>query len=132
MTAEPVEEFAVEADPGRLTASFPIHDSYADALHAAHLPAFERPGLPAPRVLVRADGGPWCVALTVDADDLRSAYRTWSSRSDIAAAARAFATRAAARSDMSDEQIDAIRVECGLEPLFTKQEQGVLFATTRT
>lgn len=51
-------EYAIEADPGKLTASFPTFDSLDAALRAATVPAFEREGLPWPRVLTRR-GGQW-------------------------------------------------------------------------
>lgn len=59
-------EFAIEADPGKFTASFPIFDSLEAALAAASAPAMEREGLPLPRVLTRR-GGRWyevCAAPT--------------------------------------------------------------------
>lgn len=59
-------EYAIEADPGKLTASFPTFDSLDAAIRAATVPAFEREGLPWPRVLTRR-GGRWypvCAAPT--------------------------------------------------------------------
>lgn len=46
-------EYAIEADPGKCTASFPTFDTAAEAFEAANVPAFTRDGLPAPRVLRR-------------------------------------------------------------------------------
>lgn len=46
-------EYALEADPGRLTASFPTFDTVEDAIRAATVPAMEREGLPPPRILRR-------------------------------------------------------------------------------
>ena len=48
-------EYAIEADPGKCTASFPTFDSADEAFAAVDVPAFVRQGLPAPRVL-RRDG----------------------------------------------------------------------------
>lgn len=59
-------EYAIEADPGKCTASFPTFDSLDAALAAASVPAMVREGLPLPRVLTRR-GGAWypvCVAPT--------------------------------------------------------------------
>ena len=52
-------EYAIEADPGQLTASFPLFDDLHQAERVAECGAFERDGLPAPRVLERRNGGPW-------------------------------------------------------------------------
>ena len=46
-------EWAIEADPGKCTPSFPTFDTLALALGAASVPAFKRVGLKAPRILVR-------------------------------------------------------------------------------
>ena len=55
-------EYALEADPGRCTASFPTFDCIDAARAAADVPAFVREGLPAPRVLVRSEyEGNWKV-----------------------------------------------------------------------
>lgn len=59
-------EYAIEADPGKCTASFPTFDSLDAALAAASVPAMVREGLPLPRVLTRR-GGKWyavCAAPT--------------------------------------------------------------------
>ena len=53
-----MSEYAIEADPGKCTASFPTFDSLDAALAAASMPAMEREGLPLPRVLTRR-GGTW-------------------------------------------------------------------------
>lgn len=53
-------EYALEADPGRLTASHPLYTSYDDAKTAADQPCMHRDGLPPVRILVRDDShGPW-------------------------------------------------------------------------
>lgn len=53
-------EYAIEADPGQRTASFPTFDNLEAALAAASVPAMVREGLPRPRVLTRR-GGQWYV-----------------------------------------------------------------------
>jgi hypothetical protein len=55
-------EYAIEADPGRLTASFPIFSTYAEAKEAATQPCMAIEGLPFPRVLSRRLGSDWEVA----------------------------------------------------------------------
>lgn len=55
-------EYALEADPGKCTASFPTFDTFDAALAAANQPAMERDGLPLPRVLVRDGRSAWRVA----------------------------------------------------------------------
>ena len=47
-------EYAIEADPGKCTASFPTFDNLEAAVAAATVPAMIRDGSP-PRVLVRMD-----------------------------------------------------------------------------
>lgn len=51
-------EYAIEADPGRLTASFPTFPSLEAAIAAASVPAFYRENVAPPRVLVR-ERSPW-------------------------------------------------------------------------
>jgi hypothetical protein len=51
--------YALEASPGKLTASFPTFDNYEDAVRAATVPAMYRPGVPDIRILVRTEPGPW-------------------------------------------------------------------------
>jgi hypothetical protein len=53
------DEYALEADPGKCTASFPTFDTWEAAQAAANQPAFVRPGLPPPRVVWRIKGQPW-------------------------------------------------------------------------
>lgn len=53
-------EYAIEADPGKCTASFPTFDNWAAVLAAANMPAFQREGLAQPRVLRRTrDANNW-------------------------------------------------------------------------
>lgn len=52
-------QYAVEADPGKCTASFPTFDTLDAASAAASEPCMERDGLPLPRVLVRRGSGSW-------------------------------------------------------------------------
>lgn len=56
-----VVEYAIEADPGQCTASFPPHCSLADAEHAAEWIGALRPDVAGPRLLRRVDHGPWSV-----------------------------------------------------------------------
>lgn len=52
--------YALEADPGKLTASHPLFCGRECAERVATAPAMHREGLPPVRVLVRVrDGGPW-------------------------------------------------------------------------
>lgn len=62
-------EFAIEADAGRLTASFPTHPTLDDAPWANSFLISRRPDLPAPRILTRTGGtgSPWTLA---DLDDV--------------------------------------------------------------
>lgn len=53
------DEFALEADPGKCTASFPTFDDYDHARSVANGGWAKRPGLPPPRVIWRTAGGPW-------------------------------------------------------------------------
>lgn len=53
------DEYALEADPGKRTASFPTFATWDEAQAAANQPAFVRPNLPPPRVLWRTARGPW-------------------------------------------------------------------------
>ena len=50
-------DYAIEADPGRCTASFPTYATEAEVRHAVGY--LQRPDLPLIRVLRREDGGPW-------------------------------------------------------------------------
>lgn len=52
-------EFALEADPGQLTASHPLYDTLDAATTAASAAALQRDGVPAVRILTRTAGGPW-------------------------------------------------------------------------
>ena len=55
-------EYAMEADPGRLTASFPTFDSLEEADRSASYLNARTPHLPPVRILVRHDcrpGGAW-------------------------------------------------------------------------
>ena len=57
-------EYALEADPGKRTASFPTYDTLEAALESANQPCMYRPGIPPVRILVRTTGpgAPWQVA----------------------------------------------------------------------
>jgi hypothetical protein len=55
-------EYAIEAEPGRFTASFPTFATYAEAEAAATQPCMAREGLPFPRVLSRRPESDWEVA----------------------------------------------------------------------
>lgn len=57
-------EYALEADPGRLTASFPTFASYEDAQWAANQTCMHRDGIPPVRILVRTHAGAWALATT--------------------------------------------------------------------
>jgi len=65
MTAECVAlsdvEYAIEADPGRCTASYPTYDNFDDAMSAANAPVMIRDHLPPVHVLARPPGGGWRV-----------------------------------------------------------------------
>lgn len=53
------DEYAIEADPGKLTASFPTFATYDEAHAAATGSAMYRAGIPAVRVLWRTNGVQW-------------------------------------------------------------------------
>lgn len=67
-------EYAIEGDPGRCAASFPIFETLEAAIEAAGVPAFVRDGVPPPRVLVRVDGGSWQAVADVLTELCRAEY----------------------------------------------------------
>ena len=68
-------EYALEADPGKLTASFPTWGTLDEALTAATAPVMSKAGLAPVRVLKRRRG-PWVVADAGEPESFYSIRRT--------------------------------------------------------